>query len=135
MKVTQLNEMKRPLLDQLATALFKLENARVEASYKVDDKGRIGEPMEWSEGDSTANKFSQVMATYGYGFKQFVADIVAGSDYDSEAVQKVIDDFVASSSGGVAMFSFTTCPFCRRAKDELEQRGVAGNCNVGHLES
>ena len=63
------------------------------------------------------------MATYAYGFKQWVADIVAGSDYDANAVQAQIDDFINDSQ--VAMFSFTTCPFCRRAKDELEQRGIA----------
>lgn len=115
--------MKRPILDQIATTLFKLENDRVEASSEVDDKGRYGEPMEWSEADSTANRFSQLVAAnpIGKAFKQWVADIVAG-EYDADAVRGSIDDFVEGND--VAMYSFTTCPFCRRAKDVLEEKGV-----------
>lgn len=119
-----LMEMKRPILDQIATTLFKLENDRVEASSEVDDKGRMGEPMEWSEENSAANQFSEIVASnpIGYRFKQWVADIVAG-DYDQEATRSKVDDFISSNE--IAMFSFTTCPFCRRAKDALEERGVA----------
>lgn len=121
---TRLNEMKRPILDQLASFLFRLENTRVEKSSVVDEKGRSGEPMEWSESESLANKLSEAIAGngLGYQFKQFVADIVAGNDYDVEAVNTRIDTFVSENS--VAMFSFTTCPFCRRAKDLLDEKGV-----------
>jgi len=116
--------MKRPILDQIATALFKLENARVDASSVEDEQGRMGEPMEWSESSSVANQFSEAVASnpLGYRFKQFVADIVAG-DYDEEAVEQTVDSFIADNQ--VAMFSFTTCPFCRRAKDVLDEKGVA----------
>jgi glutaredoxin 3 len=119
-----LHEMKRPILDQIATTLFKLENDRVEASSVVDEKGRMGEPMEWSEGSSFANKFSEIIAgnSLGYQFKQWVADIVAG-DFDKETVDAKIDAFVGDNS--VAMFSFSTCPFCRKAKDVLEEKGVS----------
>ena len=83
---TQLYEMKRPLLDQVASTLFNLEMTRVESSSTTDSKGRKGEPMEWAESDSLANKFSQIVAgnNIGYAFKQFVADIVAG-DGEAEA--------------------------------------------------
>jgi glutaredoxin 3 len=116
--------MKRPLLDQLASLLFKLENDRVEKSSVSDEKGRKGEPMEWSNSNSLANQFSQLVAgnTLGYRFKQFVADIVAGDDFDKEAVGAKIDQFVTDHP--VAMFSFTTCPFCRRAKDFLDEKGI-----------
>jgi glutaredoxin 3 len=116
--------MKRPLLDQIATALFKLENNRVAASSVEDDHGRMGEPMEWSESTSLANKFSTVVASnpLGYRFKQWVADIVAG-DYNQEQVNTTINDFIENNP--VAMFSFTTCPFCRRAKDLLEERNIS----------
>jgi glutaredoxin 3 len=115
--------MKRPILDLLASSLFKLENERVKNSSVEDEKGRIGEPMEWSESDSFANKFSQLSQTgLGYQFKQFVADLVAG-DYDIEATSQRIDEFVKSDQ--VVMFSFTSCPFCRRAKDYLESSGIA----------
>jgi len=116
-------DMKRPILDQIASTLFRLENKRVEDSSVVDDKGRVGEPMEWSEGTSAANRFSQLVSSnpIGYRFKQWVADIVAGNEYDRDAVQATIDSFVADNE--IAMFSFTTCPFCRRAKDALDERG------------
>ena len=121
---TSLLAMKRPILDQLATFLFRLENDRVEKSSVVDENGRIGEPMEWSESDSLANRLSTVMAgnSLGYQFKQFVADIVAGDKYDVEAVNARIDNLV--SDNPVVMFSFSTCPFCRRAKDFLDEKGV-----------
>mmetsp|Transcript_16366 Transcript_16366/g.35555 ORF Transcript_16366/g.35555 Transcript_16366/m.35555 type:complete len:236 (+) Transcript_16366:144-851(+) len=116
-----LHAMKRPILDRIATALFKLENDRVTSSSVADDKGRVGEPMEWSERNSAASRLSEVMAGPGYAFKQWVADIVAG-EFDEESVNEKVDAFVSDNS--VAMFSFTTCPFCRRAKDFLEEKGV-----------
>mmetsp|Transcript_24305 Transcript_24305/g.36029 ORF Transcript_24305/g.36029 Transcript_24305/m.36029 type:complete len:198 (-) Transcript_24305:272-865(-) len=123
-KLNHLSDMKRPILDQIASALFKLENARVEASSEVDSKGRMGEPMEWSESGSAANKFSEFIANnqIGYRFKQFVADIVAGN-FDEDEVGEVVDSFVANNT--VAMFSFTTCPFCRKAKDFLSENDIA----------
>ena len=124
----ELQGMKRPLLDQLASALFRLENARVEASSEVDEKGRNGEPMEWSESSSFANQFSEAIASnsLGYKFKQFVADIVAG-EYDEASINAKIDSFIQDESAPVAMFSFTTCPFCRRAKDYLDERCISYN--------
>lgn len=124
MTTTSLFGMKRPILDQLATFLFRLENTRVEKSSVVDEKGRSGEPMEWSESESLANQLSTAVAEndLGYRFKQFVADIVAGNDYDVEAINTRIDNFVAENP--VAIFSFSTCPFCRRAKDLLDEKGV-----------
>jgi glutaredoxin 3 len=122
--LTVLDEMKRPLLDQLATALFNLEQSRVDASSVTDEQGREGEPMEWSEGNSLANRFSEAIASnsLGYQFKQWVADLVAG-DFDQALVASKVDDFVGQNQ--VAMFSFTTCPFCRRAKDFLDEKGVS----------
>lgn len=120
------SNMKRPLLDRwLASTLFSLETKRVEASSEVDNAGRVGEPMAWSESTSLANKVSEAVATNGLGarFKQAVADLVAG-DYDEEQVRDTVQQFVANDTVPVTMFSFTTCPFCRRAKDLLEDRGV-----------
>ena len=116
--------MKRPILDQIASTLFQLETSRVENSSVEDDQGRVGEPMEWSESNSFANKFSELIANndIGYRFKQWVADIVAGQDYDPEMTSQEIDDFVNTNK--VAMYSFTTCPFCRRAKDVLDGKGI-----------
>ena len=121
------SSVQRPLLDQVATTLFKLETGRVAASSEVDESGRVGEPMEWAESGSLANKLSEAMASGpGYAFKQAVADLVAGgADFDAEAaaaVGETLDAHVASSR--VAMFSFTTCPFCRKAKDLLDEKGI-----------
>lgn len=68
-----------------------------------------------------ANKFSVFMASKAYFAKQFVADIIAG-DYDQAAMDKDIENIIQSSE--VTLFSFTTCPFCRRAKDALDERGI-----------
>ena len=114
--------MERPILDRIASSLFRLEKSRVETSSVVDERGRDGEPMEWSERESAANALSEIMAGPGYAFKQWVADIVAG-DYDEEEVEDAVDDFVRSDR--IVMFSFTTCPFCRRAKDYLDGEGLA----------
>jgi glutaredoxin 3 len=115
--------MKRPIIDQVASFLFQLETDRVEKSSVVDEKGRLGEPMEWSERESVANKFSEFIASndVGYAFKQFVADIVAG-EFDKDQTGAEIDSFIKDHP--VAMFSFSTCPFCRRAKDFLEENAI-----------
>lgn len=118
--------MQRPALDWVATALLKLEGARVGASSEVDAQGRIGEPMAWADAGSLANALSEAMASGpGYAFKQFVADIVAG-DYDKAATNAVLDAHIAQSvtTGAVALFSFTSCPFCRKAKDLLDAEGI-----------
>ena len=60
---TSLDEMKRPILDQIATFVFKLENDRVAASSVEDDKGRNGEPMEWAEENSFANQLSEMVSS------------------------------------------------------------------------
>ncbi|GAX11042.1 hypothetical protein FisN_2Lu571 [Fistulifera solaris] len=69
---TCLSEMKRPILDQLVSTLFRLENARVQASSKIDEQGRVGDPMEWREKDSWANQLSEWLA--GAPFNQWIAD-------------------------------------------------------------
>lgn len=115
-----LQNMKRPFLDQLATTLFRLEKDRVAASSEMDEKGRLGEPMAWSESDSTANRFSQLVSnnTLGSWFKQRVADLVAG-EYDEDSTSQQLEEFIQAHD--ISMFSFTSCPFCRRAKDALDQ--------------
>jgi len=131
-------KMERPFFDRfIASTLFRVEMDRVKNSSVSDEKGRVGEPMEWSQSDSIANQFSELVAgnDLGYQFKQWVADIVAGNDYDQDEISKLIDEFIVNNGSDanilndndgpvVAMFSFTTCPFCRRAKDLLESKHV-----------
>jgi glutaredoxin len=120
---TQLYGMKRHILDRLATFVFNLENDRVSKASVVDDKGRSGEPMKWAEDNSFANQLSKIVSNndIGYAFKQTVADLVAG-DYDREARRKSITTFIEEYP--VAMYSFTTCPFCRKAKDYLAENSI-----------
>ena len=72
--------------------------------------------MEWAEASSLANRVSTVMASGpGYAFKQLVADVVAGGDEaDAAAARAAVDAHAASAP--VALFSFTSCPFCRKAR-------------------
>ena len=57
----------------------------------------------------------------GYQFKQFVANIIAG-EYDTTATQDKIQSLI--NTNDIIMFSFTTCPFCRKAKDILDEKNV-----------
>lgn len=62
----------------------------------------------------------------GYRMKQFIADIVAG-EYDEGAIRSEVEDFVMKSESDgvdVVMFSFTSCPFCRQAKDYFDENGI-----------
>jgi len=124
---TNLQAMKRPILDQIATTLFNLEQKRVQSSSIIDSKGRIGEPMEWSEKNSLPNLFSEYIAsnTIGYRMKQFIADMIAGNDYDQQYIQNEIDNFITSDK--VVLFSFTSCPFCRQAKDYFDENNITYN--------
>ncbi len=54
--------------------------------------------------------------------KQWIAESIAGQ-YDRVAINDRIDSTLAASP--VVMFSFTTCPFCLKAKSLLrEELGV-----------
>mmetsp|Transcript_12233 Transcript_12233/g.20770 ORF Transcript_12233/g.20770 Transcript_12233/m.20770 type:complete len:179 (+) Transcript_12233:47-583(+) len=43
-------------------------------------------------------------------------------DYDAAAVQSKMDKLI--SDNNVLMFSFTTCPFCIKAKETLDEKGA-----------
>ena len=49
--LSPLHGMKRPFLDNLATTLFQLETARVDASSEIDDKGRMGRKADKAKGE------------------------------------------------------------------------------------
>lgn len=83
--------------------------------------GWTGEPLAWAEQDSWTQKLSAFTQSRLGGLKQFLADRVAG-DYDVAAVDGTIDAFLAAHP--VVLFSFTSCPFCRRAKDRLDELRV-----------
>eukprot|EP00441_Pelagodinium_beii_P001812 CAMPEP_0197692520 /NCGR_PEP_ID=MMETSP1338-20131121/111218_1 /TAXON_ID=43686 ORGANISM="Pelagodinium beii, Strain RCC1491" /NCGR_SAMPLE_ID=MMETSP1338 /ASSEMBLY_ACC=CAM_ASM_000754 /LENGTH=353 /DNA_ID=CAMNT_0043275189 /DNA_START=91 /DNA_END=1148 /DNA_ORIENTATION=- len=118
--------MERPLLDQIVTsgvkALETAELKRVKAASEVPSEangGWSGEPREWADGDSVTQKISALSQVGPVAqAKQFIADTLAG-DYDREAVASLVDEKIRSNK--VMMFSFSTCPFCLRAKQILQE--------------
>jgi glutaredoxin 3 len=54
--------------------------------------------------------------------KKALAKLQAG-EYDEAAVKNAIDGIIAGDK--VVVFSFSTCPFCIRAKKELDAMGVS----------
>ena len=87
-----------------------------------EEDGWAGEPSEWAEADSFTQKLSAFTQNNLSGFKQFVAERVAG-EFDAAAVDAAIESEV--SRGGVLMYSFTSCPFCKKAKELLDDKGAS----------
>eukprot|EP00403_Amphidinium_massartii_P030136 CAMPEP_0178401636 /NCGR_PEP_ID=MMETSP0689_2-20121128/16407_1 /TAXON_ID=160604 /ORGANISM="Amphidinium massartii, Strain CS-259" /LENGTH=471 /DNA_ID=CAMNT_0020022469 /DNA_START=117 /DNA_END=1532 /DNA_ORIENTATION=+ len=117
---------ERPVLDQLITSGVKkieeLELSRVKAMSEKpseENQGWSGEPREWADSGSLTQNIS-VLSQVGplAAFKQFIADQLAG-DYDREAISQLIKGKIADNK--VMMFSFSTCPFCLRAKTILRE--------------
>jgi len=79
--------------------------------------------MSWSKKDSLVNRISESIASNGVGYtlKQWIADVVAG-EYDQDETMDVIYSFTQENKA--AIFSFTTCPYCRAAKDYLDENGI-----------
>ena len=94
---------------------------RVGLMPEQEADGWTGEPSAWAEADSVPQRLSEVTQQYLGGFKQFVAEQVAG-DYDKDAADRKLDELIADE--GVTMFSFTNCPFCKQAKELLADKGV-----------
>ena len=76
----------------------------------------------WADADSFTQRLSEFSQARLGGFKQWVAERVAG-DFDAAAIDARLDESIAS--GGVVLYSFTSCPFCKRAKELLNAKGVA----------
>ena len=89
---------------------------------ETEEDGWTGEPSEWAEADSFTQKLSAFTQNYLSGIKQFVAERVAG-EFDADAVDAAIEAEV--SRGGVLMYSFTSCPFCKKAKELLDDKGAS----------
>ncbi|KAH8093336.1 DUF2358-containing protein [Aureococcus anophagefferens] len=88
---------------------------------EAEADGWTGEPSAWADEDSFTQQLSGATQKYAAGFKQFVAETVAG-DFDAAAVDASID--AALGNGGVTMYTFTSCPFCKKAKELLDDKGA-----------
>jgi len=84
--------------------------------------GWEGEPSAWADRDSMTQKLSTFSQRYLAGFKQWAAERVAG-DFDETLVDAQIEAAVTSTA--VVMYSFSSCPFCKRAKQLLDSKGAA----------
>ena len=89
---------------------------------KEEDDGWRGEPSAWADADSLTQRLSAFSQSRLSGVKQFLADRVAG-EYDEPAVRSRLDGYV--SDHAVVVFSFTSCPFCKKAKELLEAKGAS----------
>ncbi|CAL1166468.1 unnamed protein product [Cladocopium goreaui] len=125
-RVQTVQTMERPLLDNLVTsgvkALQAAELNRVKSASETPSEANGnwgGEPREWANSNSVTQQIS-VLSQMGplAQAKQFIADRLAG-DYDRERISNLIDSKINSNK--IMMFSFSTCPFCLRAKQILEE--------------
>jgi len=118
--------MERPLLDNMITsgvkALEAAELSRVKSASETpsEENGNWGgEPREWANSNSVTQQISVLSQTGPIAqAKQFIADTLAG-DYDRERISTLIDEKIKVNK--IMMFSFSTCPFCLRAKQILEE--------------
>jgi hypothetical protein len=114
--------MQRPVLDNAVTkAIYSLEMLRIKMMKEKpteENGGWEGEPRAWANDDSLAQRVSKISQVGVFAsLKQWIAESIAGN-YDREAVNKRIDDTLVSTP--VVMFSFSTCPFCLKAKGLLK---------------
>ena len=106
--------------DPIAGPLVAAARA-VGALPQEEEDGWTGEPSAWADEESFTQKLSGFTQKYAAGFKQVVAEAVAG-DFDADAVDADLN--AALARGGVTMYSFTSCPFCKKAKELLDDKGA-----------
>ena len=113
---------KDPIAGLPASKFLSSPRRAVGVLPEQEEDGWAGEPSAWAESDSFTQKLSAFTQNNLSGFKQFVAEQVAG-EFDADAVDAAIEAEV--SRGGVLMYSFTSCPFCKKAKELLDDKGAS----------
>lgn len=68
-------------------------------------------------------KIAQESNAAGSSFKQVVADVLAGDDYDKDAVSKSIEDTIASAP--CVMYTWESSPSCKQAIAAFEVIGAS----------
>ena len=89
---------------------------------EAEADGWTGEPTQWAEADSMAQQLSEVSQKFLGGFKQWAAEAVAG-DFDQASVDATLSTEIGN--GGVVVFAFASCPFCKKARELLDGKGAA----------
>mmetsp|Transcript_412 Transcript_412/g.935 ORF Transcript_412/g.935 Transcript_412/m.935 type:complete len:202 (-) Transcript_412:29-634(-) len=69
-----------------------------------------------------AFEIAQASNSEGYGFKQIVADVLAGDDFDKEAVAQEIEETIASAP--CVMYTWENSPSCKKAVDAFKVIGA-----------
>ena len=108
------------MMDAIAAPIVKAARALGLIAEEEADGWR-GEPSEWANADSPTQALSEFSQQFLGGFKQWAAEAVAG-EFDATAVDARLDAEIGA--GGALMYSFTTCPFCKKAKEALDAKGV-----------
>jgi len=108
-------------MDPIAGPLVKLAR-RLAVLPEEEADGWRGEPTAWAKPDSIPQKLSAWSATRLAGFKQWTAELAAG-DFDAAAIDARLDREIGAH--GVIMFSFSSCPFCKGAKELLDAKQAA----------
>lgn len=86
-----------------------------------EEDGWEGEPTAWAQQESLPQRLSAWTAANLGGLKQAIVERAAG-EYDAGAIDARIDREVVAD--GVVLYSFTGCPFCKRAKEALAEEGA-----------
>jgi len=109
----------RPQLDPVLGPLVRV--ARSSGLLRPEADGWEGEPSAWARPDSLAQRASLFAANRLRSVKQAIVDAAAG-DFDPARIDARIA--AESASAPVFLYSFSTCPFCKRAKEILDQEGA-----------
>jgi len=59
----------------------------------------------------------------GYGFKQVLADVLAGNDFDKDAISNTIEETIASAP--CVMYTWESSPSCKKAVTAFETIGAS----------
>mmetsp|Transcript_20779 Transcript_20779/g.57691 ORF Transcript_20779/g.57691 Transcript_20779/m.57691 type:complete len:194 (+) Transcript_20779:1253-1834(+) len=74
------------------------------------------------DGIQTSFRIAKESNAEGNGFKQILADVLAGDDYDKEAVSRGIEETIASAP--CVMYTWENSPSCKKAVEAFETIGA-----------
>jgi len=70
----------------------------------------------------TSLRIAQEANAAGFGFKQIIADVLAGDEYDKEAISASIEETVASAP--CVMYTWESSPSCKQAVKAFQTIGA-----------
>lgn len=91
-------------------------------------KSSLGSSSSSSDSNSfvdaiqTSFRIAQESNAEGNGFKQILADVLAGDNYDKEAISSGIEETIASAP--CVMYTWESSPSCKKAVEAFETIGA-----------